>query len=158
MAVKLAAAMGAKVVVFSGSEAKRADAKRLGASGFVRTSDATAAAAAAGMLDLLIDTVSGPHEIGAALSWLNTGGVAVMVGASPEPLPLGVFPLIMGRRALAGSLIGGIGETQDMLDFCARKGVYSDVEVLPVAKVNEAYERVLKGEVRYRFVLDLKTP
>lgn len=158
MAVKLAAAMGAKVVVFSGSESKRADAKRLGATGFVRTSDATAAAAATSMIDLLIDTVSGPHDISAALGWLSTGGVAVMVGASPDPLSLGVFPLIMGRRALAGSLIGGISETQDMLDFCARKGVYSDVEVLPVAKVNEAYERVLKGDVRYRFVLDLKTP
>lgn len=157
MAVKLAAALGAEVTVLSGSAAKREDAAGLGASRFLLTSDAAALGAAAGSLDLIVDTVSGPHDVNAALGLLNTGGTLVMVGASPEPLSVGTFPLILARRAIAGSLIGGIAETQAMLDFCARKKVAATVEVVPVQKVNEAYERVIRGAVRYRAVLDLST-
>ncbi|MDX6770362.1 MAG: NAD(P)-dependent alcohol dehydrogenase [Elusimicrobiota bacterium] len=157
MAVKLAAAMGAKVTVLSRSPGKAKDAKGLGAASFLLTTDAGAVAKAQGSLDLIIDTVSGPHDVSAALGLLATEGALIMVGASPEPLSVGAFPLIMGRRVLAGSLIGGVAETQEMLDFCARKKVQSDVEVIAMKKVNEAYERVLKGDVRYRFVLDLST-
>ncbi len=157
MAVKLAKAMGGVVTVLSRSPKKAKDAKGLGAASFLLTTDEQAVAKAQGSLDLIIDTVSGPHDVGGALSLLAVEGVLVMVGASPEPLSVGAFPLIMGRRVLAGSLIGGVAETQEMLDFCARKKVMSDVEVVPMKKVNEAYERVLKGDVRYRFVLDLST-
>lgn len=157
MAVKLAAAMGAKVTVLSRSPGKAKDAKGLGASAFLLTTDEAAVAKAQGSLDLIIDTVSGPHDVSGALGLLATEGALIMVGASPEPLAVGAFPLIMGRRVLAGSLIGGVAETQEMLDFCARKKVQSDVEIVPMKKVNEAYERVLKGDVRYRFVLDLST-
>jgi alcohol dehydrogenase (NADP+) len=157
MAVKLAAALGAEVTVLSGSPSKKPDAKGLGAARFLLTSDAGAMAAAAASLDLIVDTVSGPHDLNAALGLLGTGGTLVMVGASPEPLPVGTFPLILMRRAIAGSLIGGIAETQRMLDFCAKKKVVSTVEVLPVQKVNEAFDRVASGAVRYRAVLDLST-
>jgi alcohol dehydrogenase (NADP+) len=157
MAVKLAAAMGATVTVLSRSRKKAADARRLGAKDFLLSTDPAAMAKAAGTLDLIVDTVSGPHDVAGAFGLLKTEGTLVMVGASPEPLPVGVFPLIMGRRAMAGSLIGGVAETQEMLDFCARKQVAADVEVIPAAKINEAYERVLKGDVRYRFVIDIST-
>jgi uncharacterized zinc-type alcohol dehydrogenase-like protein len=155
MGVKLAAAMGAEVTVLSGSAAKKVDAKRLGAHDFALT--ATDGARLAGRFDLIIDTVSGPHDVNAALGLLAVEGTLVMVGASPEPHPVGSFPLIFGRRALAGSLIGGIAETQEMLDFCAKKKVLADVEVLPVREVNTAYERLAKGDVRYRFSLDVKS-
>ncbi len=155
MGVKIAAAMGAEVVVLSGSASKKADAKRLGAHDFVLTSDASAMAKSAGRLDLIVDTVSGNHDIGAALGLLKTDGTLALVGASPEPLALPAFPLIMGRRKVAGSLIGGLAETQEMLDFCARKKVLSDVEVIAPAGINAAYERLAKGDVRYRFSIDL---
>lgn len=155
MGVKLAAAMGAEVVVLSGSASKKADAKRLGAHDFVLTSDASAMAKNAGRLDLIVDTVSGNHDVAAALGLLKTAGVLALVGASPEALALPAFPLIMGRRQIAGSLIGGLPETQEMLDFCARKKVLSDVEVIAPADINAAYERLAKGDVRYRFSIDL---
>lgn len=155
MGVKLAAAMGAEVVVLSGSAAKKADAKRLGAHDFVLTSDAAAMSKSAGRLDLIVDTVSGVHDIGAALGLLKTAGTLALVGASPEALALPAFPLIMGRRQLAGSLIGGIAETQEMLDFCAKKKVYADVETIKPAQINAAYDRLAKGDVRYRFSIDL---
>jgi uncharacterized zinc-type alcohol dehydrogenase-like protein len=154
MGVKLAAAMGAEVVVLSGSASKKADAKRLGAHDFVLTSDAAAMSKNAGRLDLIVDTVSGQHDIGAALGLLKTAGTLALVGASPQPLALPAFPLIMGRRAVAGSLIGGIAETQEMLDFCAKKKVMADVEVIEPKDINGAYERLLKGDVRYRFSID----
>ncbi|MDE2489517.1 MAG: NAD(P)-dependent alcohol dehydrogenase [Elusimicrobia bacterium] len=157
MAVKLAAAMGAEVTVLSGTAAKKADAKRLGAKGFVLTSDPAAASAAAGSLDLIVDTVSGEHDVNAALGWLATEGTLVMVGASPKPHAVGSFPLIGGRRALAGSLIGGIAETQEMLDFCAKKKVWADVETIAMKDVNGAYARLARGDVRYRFSIDLGT-
>jgi uncharacterized zinc-type alcohol dehydrogenase-like protein len=155
MGVKLAAAMGAEVVVLSGSASKKADAKRLGASDFVLTSDPAAMAKNAGRLDLIVDTVSGRHDIGAALGLLKTAGTLALVGASPSPLELPAFPLIIGRRMIAGSLIGGIAETQEMLDFCAKKKVLSDVEVIAPKEINAAYDRLVKGDVRYRFSIDL---
>ncbi len=155
MGVKLAAAMGAEVVVLSGSASKKADAKRLGAHDFVLTSDAASMSKSAGRLDLIVDTVSGQHDIAAALGLLKTAGTLALVGASPEALALPAFPLIMGRRQLAGSLIGGIAETQEMLDFCAKNKVYADVETIEPAQINSAYDRLVKGDVRYRFSIDL---
>ncbi len=157
MAVKIAAAMGAKVTVLSGSESKRPDAKKLGASEFALTKDPAAMAALAGTLDLIIDTVSGPHDVNAMIGLLSTSGTLVMVGASPEPHAVASFALIMGRRALEGSLIGGIKETQEMLDFCAKKKVLADVEVIAAKDINAAYERMLKSDVRYRFSIDCAT-
>ena len=157
MAVKIASAMGAEVVVLSGSAAKKADAKRLGAHEFTLTSDTAQMTRMAKRLDLIIDTVSAPHDVNAALGLLGTAGTLVMVGASPKPLEVGTFPLILNRRQIAGSLIGGIAETQEMLDFCAKKKVLADVEVIAANEVNTAYDRLLKGDVRYRFSIDLST-
>jgi uncharacterized zinc-type alcohol dehydrogenase-like protein len=157
MAVKLAAAMGATVTVLSGSESKRPDAKKLGASAFALTRDPAVMEKLAGTLDLIIDTVSGNHDLNAMIGLLATGGTVVMVGAAPEPHALGSFPLIVGRRAVEGSLIGGIAETQEMLDFCAKKKVLADVEVIAAKDINAAYERVLKSDIRYRFSIDART-
>ena len=157
MGVKLAAAMGAEVYALSGSPSKRPDAKKLGATHFVLTSDAAQLTALAGKLDLIIDTVSGTHDVNALLGLLKTGGTLVMVGASPKPHEIASFPLILARRAIAGSLIGGVKETQEMLDFCAKKNVLSDVEVISAKDINAAYERMLKSDVRYRFSIDAKT-
>jgi uncharacterized zinc-type alcohol dehydrogenase-like protein len=157
MAVKIAAAMGAEVTVLSGSRSKQADATRLGAHEFALTSDAAATAKLAGRFDLIIDTVSAAHDINAQLNFLKTEGTLVLVGASPKPLEVSAHALILNRRTLAGSLIGGIQETQEMLDFCAKKNVLADVEVIPIKDINDAYERMIKGDVRYRFVIDLKT-
>ena len=148
-------ALGAEVVVLSGTAAKKADGRRLGAHGFILTSDSAEMAKNAGRLDLIVDTVSGQHDVGAALGLLNTGGTLALVGASPKPLELPAFPLILARRQIAGSLIGGIAETQEMLDFCAKKKVYADVEVIAPKEINAAYERLVKGDVRYRFSIDL---
>jgi uncharacterized zinc-type alcohol dehydrogenase-like protein len=157
MAVKLAAAMGAEVTMLSTSPAKEADARRLGATGFGLTTDPATFKRLTGHFDFILDTVSAPHDYNAYLGMVRVDGAMVVVGVPPEPTPVAAFPLIMGRRTLAGSLIGGIQETQEMLDFCAEHGIVSDVEVIPVSQVNEAYERMMKGDVRYRFVLDLKT-
>ncbi len=155
MGVKLAAALGAETVVLSGTAAKKSDAKRLGAHDFVLTSDAAAMTKNAGRLDLIIDTVSAPHDVGAALGLLKTSGTLALVGASPQALALPAFPLILARRQIAGSLIGGVAETQEMLDFCAKRKVYCDVEVIAPREINTAYERLAKGDVRYRFSIDL---
>ena len=157
MAVKIAAAMGAEVYALSGSPSKRADAKALGAKHFVLTSDAARLTELAGRLDLIVDTVSGTHDVNVLLGLLKTAGTLVMVGASPKPHEVSSFSLIMGRRTLAGSLIGGVAETQEMLDFCARKNVLADVEVVAAKDINAAYERMLKSDVRYRFSIDAKT-
>jgi uncharacterized zinc-type alcohol dehydrogenase-like protein len=155
MAVKLAASMGAHVTVLSTSADKAADARRLGASDFVVTKDPAAMAALAGKLDLLVDTVSAQHDYNAYLTLLRPRGAMALVGAPPEPTPLAAFSLIMGGKHLAGSLIGGIAETQEMLDHCAKHGIVSDIEIIPVQKINEAYERVMRSDVRYRFVIDI---
>ena len=157
MAVKLGAAMGAEVTMLSGSPSKKADAQRLGAHEFALTSDAAAMAKLAGRFDAIVDTVSGSHDLNAYLNLLATEGTLVMVGASPQPLPVSPFALILQRRKIAGSLIGGVAETQEMLDFCAKNKVLADVEVIAAKDVNTAYARMLKGDVRYRFSIDAKT-
>jgi uncharacterized zinc-type alcohol dehydrogenase-like protein len=154
MAVKLAHALGAHVTVLSHSANKREDALRLGADDFIATKDESVFQEHAGRFDFIFDAVSALHDYNAYLNLLHRDGVMVLLGI-PEPTPLASFALIMKRRKLAGSLIGGIRETQEMLDFCAEHGVAADVEVIPIDKVNEAYERMLKGDVRYRFVIDI---
>ncbi|CAN5925049.1 NAD(P)-dependent alcohol dehydrogenase [soil metagenome] len=155
MAVKLAASMGAEVTMLSTSASKEADARRLGASGFVLTKDPANLAKLAGSLDLIIDTVSAPHDYNAYLAMLRPKGTMVLVGAPAEPSAISCFSLIMGNKRLVGSLIGGIPETQAMLDHCAEHKIVSDIELIPIQKINEAYDRMLRADVKYRFVIDL---
>ncbi|MBL7544974.1 MAG: NAD(P)-dependent alcohol dehydrogenase [Bdellovibrionaceae bacterium] len=157
MAVKIAKAMGAEVTVFSTSPSKESDAKRLGAKHFKVTKTPEAFTSMMGKLDLIIDTVSAPHSFTPYLSTLKLGGTMVLVGVSPDPNSLDAFGLIGGRKVLTGSLIGGIKETQEMLDFCARKKVFSDIELIKPEKIDEAYNRTVAGDVKYRFVVDLNT-
>ncbi len=157
MAVKLAASMGAEVTVLSTSRAKEADAKRLGAHAFEATKEEATFKKLAGRFDLLVDTVAGPHDYNAYLGLLRTRGTMVIVGVPPEPTPVHAFSLIGGNKRLAGSLIGGIAETQEMLDHCAKHKIVSEIEVIPVQQINEAYERMLRSDVRYRFVIDIST-
>jgi uncharacterized zinc-type alcohol dehydrogenase-like protein len=157
MGVKLAAAMGAEVTLFSTSKSKEADAKRLGAHEFALSSDRGIFGKWAGRFDFILDTVSAPHDLNPYLGMLRVDGAMVLVGVPPEPAPVAAFPLISRRRSLAGSLIGGIAETQEMLDFCADHGIVSDIEIIPIQQVDAAYERMLKGDVKYRFVIDLKS-
>jgi uncharacterized zinc-type alcohol dehydrogenase-like protein len=154
MAVKLGHAMGAHVTVLSHSPGKREDALKLGADDFLMTKDEKIFAENAGRFDFILDTVSAKHDYNAYLGLLHRDGIMVLVGV-PEATLLSAPALIMKRRRLAGSLIGGIRETQEMLDFCAAHDVAADVEVIPIQNVNEAYERMLKNDVRYRFVIDL---
>jgi uncharacterized zinc-type alcohol dehydrogenase-like protein len=157
MALKFANAFGAEVTLFSTSPGKTADAKRLGAHEVVITKDKEALENQANRFDFIIDTVSAQHNINAYLGVLKRDGVLCLVGAPPEPIPVGAFNLIMPRRQLVGSLIGGIAETQEMLDYCAEHGITCDVEMIPMSKINEAYERMLKSDVKYRFVIDMGT-
>jgi alcohol dehydrogenase (NADP+) len=154
MAVKLAHALGAHVTVLSHSANKREDALRLGADNFIATKDESVFKENAGRFNFIFDAVSAQHDYNAYLNLLKRDGTMVLIGL-PDPSPLAALPLVFKRRKLAGSLIGGIRETQEMLDFCAKHGVAADVEVIPIDKVNEAYERMLKGDVRYRFVIDI---
>ena len=155
MAVKQAAAMGAEVTVLSTSDRKKADAERMGAKHFLINSDADAMKAAAEKFDLIINTVSATHEIAGHLQLLARDGTMVMLGLTTEGLPVFAMPLLWRRRSVAGSLIGGIRETQEMLDFCAEHGIASDIEVIAPAQINEAYARLEKSDVRYRFVIDV---
>ena len=157
MAVKFGVALGAEVTVISTSPQKEADARRLGATDFLVSRDPSALAASAGKFDFILDAVSASHDINAMLSLLRRDGTLVLVGVPDKPMAVGAFGLVMGRKRLAGSLIGGIAETQEMLDFCGQNGIVSDVEVIPMQNVNEAYERTVKGDVRYRFVIDMKS-
>jgi uncharacterized zinc-type alcohol dehydrogenase-like protein len=157
MAVKLAHAMGAEVTVLSQSLKKQEDGLRLGADSYFATSDPDTFSALAGRFDLIVNTVSAPIDVDAYLSLLAVDGALVNVGAPAEPLSLSVMSLIGGRRTYAGSMIGGIAETQEMLDFCAEHHIGAEVEVIAAATVNEAYERVLASDVRYRFVIDAAT-
>jgi alcohol dehydrogenase (NADP+) len=157
MAVKLAAAMGAEVTMLSTSPGKEGDARRLGAAGFGLTSDPATFKRLAGRFDLIIDTISAPHDYNQYLGMVRTEGAMVLLGVPPAPTPIAATSLIFGRKTLSGSLIGGIKETQEMLDFCAEHKVVSDIELIPFKDINGAYARMLKGDVRYRFVLDLKT-
>ena len=156
MGVKIAAAMGAEVTVLSTSPSKEKDARGLGAHKFLVTKDADAVKAAAGSFDLILDTISAQHDYNFYLSLLGLEGVMVIVGVPTEPIPLNAFSLIGGNKALAGSLIGGIPETQEMLDFCAKHNIVSDVEVISPDRIEEAYDRTVKADVRYRFVIDMQ--
>ena len=155
MAVKLAAAMGAEVTVLSTSDRKRADAERMGAKHFLINSDEAAMKAARERFDLILNTVSATHEIGAHVGLLARDGTMVMLGLTTEPLPVRALRLIGRRRRIAGSLIGGIAETQQMLDFCADHGIASDIELIAPARINEAWDRMERSDVRYRFVIDM---
>jgi uncharacterized zinc-type alcohol dehydrogenase-like protein len=155
MGVKFAHAMGAHVVVFTTSPDKKEDALRLGADEVVVSRNADEMQKHAGSFDFILDTVSADHDINAYLNLLARDGNITLVGAPPKPLEIAAFSLIMGRHTLSGSNIGGITETQEMLDFCGEHNITADVEVIPIQKVNEAYERLLKSDVKYRFVIDM---
>jgi uncharacterized zinc-type alcohol dehydrogenase-like protein len=156
MGVKIAAAMGAEVVLFTTSENKRADGQRLGARQVVLSSRPDEMAAHANSFDFILNTVAAPHDLDPFLGLLKLDGTMTLVGApgTPHPSP-GVFGLIMKRRRLAGSLIGGIRETQEMLDFCAQHRIVADIEPIAMAQINDAYERMLRSDVKYRFVVDM---
>jgi uncharacterized zinc-type alcohol dehydrogenase-like protein len=154
MALKMAASMGAKVTVFSTSESKAADARRLGADDFV-VSKGGALERLASQFDFVIDTVSAPHDYDALIGLLKPRRAMVLVGAPASGVAFKPFSLIMGARQVAGSLIGGLAETQEMLEHCAKHGVVSEIELIPIQKINEAYERMIKSDVRYRFVIDV---
>jgi len=154
MGVKFAHALGAHVVVFTTSPGKKDDALRLGADEVVVSRDASEMKKHAGSFDFILDAVSATHDIDAYINMLRRDGNITMVGAPEKPLPVSVFGLIMGRRSLSGSPIGGIKETQEMLDFCGQHHITADVEVIPIQKINEAYERLLKSDVKYRFSID----
>lgn len=158
MGVKIAHAMGAHVVLFTTSTAKVADGLRLGADEVCVSTDPAQMARHAGRLDFILNTVAAPHLLDAYLDLLKRDGTMTLVGAPAEPHPSpNVFGLILKRRSLAGSLIGGIRETQEMLDFCAEHGIVSDIEMIRADQINAAYERMLKGDVKYRFVIDSAT-
>ncbi|GAA3963892.1 NAD(P)-dependent alcohol dehydrogenase [Streptomyces marokkonensis] len=157
MGVKLAHAMGAEVTVLSQSLRKQEDGLKLGADHYYATSDPATFEQLAGTFDLIVSTVSAPLDFGAYLGLLKTDGALVNVGAPEEPVSLNLFTLLGGRKTLAGSMIGGIRETQEMLDFCAEHGLGAEIEVIAASEVNKAYERVLASDVRYRFVIDTAT-
>ncbi len=155
MAVKFAHALGAHTVVFTTSPGKKEDALRLGADEVVVSRNANEMAQHADSFDFILDAVSAEHDINAYINLLRRDGNITLVGAPEKPLPVAAFPLIGRRRSLSGSPIGGIAETQEMLDFCGRHNITADVEVIPIQKVNEAYERLLKSDVKYRFSIDM---
>jgi uncharacterized zinc-type alcohol dehydrogenase-like protein len=155
MGVKFSHALGAHTVVFTTSESKKDDARRLGADDVVVSRNANEMGKHAGSFDFILDAVSAEHDINAYLRLLRRDGNLTMVGAPEKPLPVAAFALLMGRKSLSGSAIGGIAETQEMLDFCGEHNITSDVEVIPIQKINEAYERLLKSDVKYRFSIDM---
>lgn len=155
MGVKFAHAMGAHTVLFTTSEGKVADGRKLGADEVVISKNAEAMAKHAGSFDLIVDTVSADHDLNAYLALLKLDASLVVVGAPPNAQKLNVFGLLMPRRNLAGSLIGGIAETQEMLDFCGKHGIACDIELIRMQQINEAYERMLRSDVKYRFVIDM---
>jgi alcohol dehydrogenase (NADP+) len=155
MGVKLAHALGAEVTLFTTSPGKAEDARRLGAADVVISKDAAAMAKQKRRFDFILDTVSAVHDIGALLEALKLDGTLCLVGAPEKPLALNSFNVILKRRQVAGSLIGGIPETQELLDFCGEHGISADVEVIPMQKINEAYERMIKSDVKYRFSIDM---
>jgi len=157
MGVKLAAAMGAEVTVFSTSPSKEQDAKNLGAHNFVVTRDPENMKPLAGKFDFILDTVSAPHDLNAYLNLLRLNGALVLVGVPEKPSAVAAFSLIGNNRTLAGSMIGGIAETQEMLDYCAEHNIVSDIEVITIQQIEEAYERTIKSDVRYRFVIDMQS-
>jgi uncharacterized zinc-type alcohol dehydrogenase-like protein len=157
MAVKFGVAFGAEVTVLSTSPKKEADAKQLGAHKFVVTSDTEQLQSVTGYFDFILDTVSAPHDLNLYISLLKTKGTHVCIGVPPSPYELHAFGIIFGRKSIVGSLIGGLPETQEMLDFCAEKGIVSDIELIDIKNINAAFDRMIKGDVRYRFVIDMAT-
>jgi uncharacterized zinc-type alcohol dehydrogenase-like protein len=157
MGVKFAHALGAHVVLFTTSPGKMADALRLGANEVVVSKNADEMQKHAGSFDFILDAVSADHDINALLKLLKLDGTLTLVGAPEKPLPVEVFNLLLPRRQFAGSAIGGIAETQEMLDFCAEHGIVSDIEMIGIQQINQAYDRLLKGDVKYRFVIDMAT-
>jgi alcohol dehydrogenase (NADP+) len=155
MGVKFAHALGAHVVVFTTSPSKKEDALRLGADEVVISKNADEMRNHAGSFDFILDAIAADHDISAFINLLRRDGNITLVGAPENPLAVSAFGLIMGRRSLSGSPIGGIAETQEMLDFCGAHNITADVEVIPIQKVNEAYERLLKSDVKYRFSIDM---
>lgn len=157
MAVKFAAAFGAEVTMLSGSPSKEADAKKLGATNFVLTSDSEAMKKHANTFDYILNTISATHDYDTYLNLLRTNGTMIIVGIPPKPSQVPATTLIMKRKSIIGSLIGGIKETQEMLDFCAEYNIVSEVEVIDASYINEAYERMMKSDVKYRFVIDINS-
>ena len=157
MAVKLARSFGAEVVVFTTSPQKKEDALAMGAHEVVLSKNANEMKKHLGSLDFILDTVSAPHDIAAYIALLKHEKTLCMLGVSPELHQIGSMAVIWGRKNLSGSLIGGIAETQEMLDYCGKNNITCEVEVIPIQKINEAYERVLKGDVKYRFVIDMES-
>jgi len=155
MGIKIAKAMGAHVVAFTTSESKFAEAKRLGADEVVLSKSSEQMIAHRGKLHFILDAVSAEHDVNAYLSLLRVDGSLALVGAPEHPLPVAAFSVIMGRKSFAGSAIGGIKETQEMLDFCGKNNITADIEMIEIRNINEAYERLLKGDVKYRFVIDM---
>jgi len=155
MGVKFAKAFGAHVVVFTTSPGKKEDALRLGAHEVIISTNAEEMGAHAGSFDFILDTIAADHDINAYINMLGRDGNITLVGAPDKPLAVSAFALLLGRRSLSGSIIGGIAETQEMLDFCGEHNITSDVEVIPIQKINEAYERLLKSDVKYRFSIDM---
>ncbi|WP_121808042.1 NAD(P)-dependent alcohol dehydrogenase [Mucilaginibacter kameinonensis] len=157
MGVKFGVAFGAEVTVLSTSAKKEEDAKKLGAHHFVVTSDPEQMKAVAGTFDFILDTVSAEHDLNVYLGLLKTNGTHVCVGVPTKPAEIAAFSIIGGRKSLAGSMIGGLPETQEMLDFCAEHNIVSDIELIDMKDIHAAYDRMLKGDVRYRFVIDMAT-
>ncbi len=155
MGVKLAHAFGAEVTLFTTSPHKKDDARRLGAHHVIVSKDQAEMEKHVRSFDFILDTVSAEHDINLYLNLLKRDAAMVLVGAPEKPSPIASFNLIMARRTLAGSGIGGIPETQEMLDFCGQHGITADIELIPIQKINEAYERLLKSDVKYRFVIDM---
>ena len=155
VAIKIAKAMGAEVTVFTTSRSKVEDAKRLGADNAVLSSDAEQMSRHNRSLHFIIDTVSAKHDVNSYLNLLRHDGSVVLVGLPPEPLEVAAFNVVTGRRSLSGSNIGGINETQEMLDFCAEHNITADIELIKMQEVNEAFERLERGDVKYRFVIDM---
>lgn len=158
MGVKIAVAMGAEVTIFSTSPSKEADAKALGAHHFVVTSEPANLTPLVGTFNFILDTVSADHDVNVYLNLLGVGGAMVVVGVPPSPNSIHALSLIFGNKTLSGSLIGGIPETQEMLDFCAEHNIKSDVEVISPDRIEEAYDRTVRSDVRYRFVIDMSEP
>jgi uncharacterized zinc-type alcohol dehydrogenase-like protein len=157
MAVKFGVSFGAEVTMLSSSPSKKEDARKLGAHKFILTSDPEELKSVQGNFDFIVDTVSAPHNYNDYLGLLKTNGVLICVGAPPAPAQIYAFNLIGGRKSIAGSLIGGLPETQEMLNYCAEHQIVSDVELINIQDIHQAYDRMLKGDVKYRFVIDMAT-
>ncbi len=157
MGVKFSHALGAHTVVFTTSPKKKEDALQLGADEVIISTDPAEMARHAGTFDIILDCVAAEHDLNAYIQLLAVDGTLVMVGAPDAPLPVGVFGLIFGRKSVSGSLIGGIAETQEMLDFCGEHNIAAEVEIIPIQKINEAWNRVVKSDVRYRFSIDMSS-